>query len=301
MAIQFSTHRIQGYPISKEISEKIYCGLGETNWWRQLYDGKYHHLGHKVFDEGLHDGHTTEPGYYDSAHRAFEFAKHHLNEKINVEFYRNLHKEACAHFKGEANNTSMNAHDAGRFRSKDSVGVRCKIAFHGRMEVFDRNRIATDSRRIDVIHDYAILMDSYGDGILGAIANNPDFHNKTILEAIANNPDLHNKTIRLRELWLREFTITIEEAKEIGILIQSKFKSVQETLDQWKQDPILKEAVPSIIFDSGQFCIYYREPKWHKFSFDKVISHLFETFNRSLDEIDEELVNTPLNEQSRKE
>jgi hypothetical protein len=279
MAVQFNTDRIQGYPVSKEISEKVYCGLGETNWWKQLYDGKYHQLGPKVFDEGLH-GKKTEPGYYDSARRAFEFAKHHLNEKINVEFYRNLHKEACAHFKGNADNTEMNAHDAGSFRSNDSSGVRCKIGLRWRMEVFDRNRLTNDGRRKDVIKDYAILMNSYGDKILEGIAD----------------MTLHDK-----EIWLRKFTITVEEAKEIGILIQSKFKSMQETLDQWKQDPILKKAVPRIDFDSEQLNISYREPRWHNFSFDEVIPYLFETFNRSLAEIDEELVNTSLNEQSRKE
>ena len=41
--------RIPGYPVTKQTAEKIYCGLGKENWWKQLYDGKFHHLGPKVF------------------------------------------------------------------------------------------------------------------------------------------------------------------------------------------------------------------------------------------------------------
>ena len=54
---------IRGYPVSKQTAEKIYCGLGEENWWKQLYDGRYHYLGPQVFDKGLHL-YEKEPGFY---------------------------------------------------------------------------------------------------------------------------------------------------------------------------------------------------------------------------------------------
>ena len=258
----------QGFPVPKEASQKVFSALGEENWWKQLYDGKYQHLGPKVFDEGLH-GKAKEPGFYESARKAFQYAKAHLNEKINIEFYCNLHKEACAHFKGKENNTEMKAREAGHFRTTENKGVRCGFKISEIMEVFDRNRTPNVARRKDVIKDYVIVKNQYME---------------KAIEVIADNKTLHDK-----DTWARNFTITVEEAKEIESVIESKIKATEETLARWTQDPILKNAAPGFAFSEDGVNISYKEPKFHDFVFEVVISHLFETFNRSLTEIDEQL------------
>ncbi len=257
----------QGFTVSKENSQKVFSALGEENWWKQLYDGKYQHLGPKVFDEGLH-GRAKEPGFYESARKAFQYAKAHLNEKVNLEFYCNLHKEACAHFKGKENNTRMKANEAGHFRTTENKGVECGFKISEIMEVFDRNRTPNDSLRKNVITDYAIVKNHYMEKAIETIADNKTLHDKDNLA--------------------RNFTITVEEAKEIESLIESKIKAAQETL-ACCQDPILKNAMPGFAFSEDGVKISYKEPKFHNFVFEIVISHLFETFNRSVAEIDEQL------------
>jgi hypothetical protein len=261
-----------GFPVTKESSEQVYSGLGK-NWWKQLYDGKYHHFGPEVFDKGLH-GHGAEPGFYNSALKAFEFGKRHLNEKLSVEFYRDLHKEACAHFQGKKNTTEMKARDAGRFRSVQESGVRCTFYLDAMLKFVDGNN---DRERI--IGDYCILRNHYGDQIVEICT--------------------HGTTLKNKEVWGREFTITPADAQEFENLIQKKFHALKEALNEWANDPVVKNAIPGIALRDDKLCINYKEPRWHDFSFDVVIPHLFEAFNRTLSEINEELINTPLNEQGK--
>jgi hypothetical protein len=89
---------------SKRQAIERFCGLGE-NWWMQIIDGKWHmtrhNLGPLVFDQGLHKG-EIEPGFFSSIENAHKFALAHLTEKTTVDFYLNVHKLACAHFKKNA-------------------------------------------------------------------------------------------------------------------------------------------------------------------------------------------------------
>ncbi len=275
MAIQIISTRSAlpvGLPMTKESAEKVYCGLGK-NWWKQLYDGKYHAFGPEVFDKGLH-GNGAEPGFYESAFKAFEFAKQHLNEKLSVEFYRNLHKEACTHFKGAENKTEIKAHDTGRFRATSDKDVGCTIKLHLMLKVFDRKN---DRER--VIRDYCILKNSYGDEIVKICAD--------------------GTTLKDKDTWAREFIITPSDAQEIETLIQNKIKAAQETLDEWANDSVMKDAIPKITLGDDALRIQYRKPLLNGFDFEEVVSHLFEAFNRSLSEVDKELVNTPPNEQEK--
>jgi hypothetical protein len=107
---------------SKEQAQKIFWGLGDR-FWMPFMDGKYHLYGPMVFDEGLHGG-DKEPGFFQSLKNGCEFASQHLGEKLTVQFYKDLHKVLCAHFKGEENNTVMLAEQAGSFRDDDS---RCRM------------------------------------------------------------------------------------------------------------------------------------------------------------------------------
>lgn len=112
----------QGLPVSKETAEKTFCAL-RGDWWKQVFDGKYHVHGKMVFDEGLH-GREKEPGFYESALKAFHFAKENMGTKFTVDFYCQLHQTACSHFQGKLNNTEMHSSKAGIFRDKSSFGVR---------------------------------------------------------------------------------------------------------------------------------------------------------------------------------
>ena len=99
---------------SKEQAQRTFWGLG-NEFWKQIIDGKFHECGPNVFDQGLHYG-TVEEGFFRSLKSGCEFASQHLTEKPTVQFYKNLHRKLCAHFKGEKNNTQMQAHRAGIFR-----------------------------------------------------------------------------------------------------------------------------------------------------------------------------------------
>lgn len=75
--------------------------LGD-NWWKQIYDGKYHSFGADVFDLGLHGSGRTrgiaEPGYYASVKKAAEFASMELGKQLTKEMYLRIHSLACEHF-----------------------------------------------------------------------------------------------------------------------------------------------------------------------------------------------------------
>ncbi len=261
----------RGYPVTKESAEKVYSGL-DKNWWKQLYDGKYHHYGSEVFDKGLH-GNGAEPGFYDSAFKAFEFAKRHLTKKLSVQFYCNLHKKVCAHFKGKLNRTGIEAHDAGRFRSVDNR-VRCTFELRAILKIFDGQN---DRKRI--IREYCILRRHYGDAIVKICAD--------------------GTTLKDKDIWSGEFTITAADAQEIENLIQNKFYMAKKSLNEWRNDRIIKNAIPDIALKRETFRIDYSQPGRHRFSFDIVIPQLFDAFNRTLAEINEELINTSADEREK--
>ncbi len=94
-----------------------YLGLGE-NKWMECIDGEYHHFGKEVFDKGLH-GRDVEPGYIASMENLFVFLKNNMNRKIDAQFYLQMHKIACAHFRGEENGVEINQDQTGQFRDTD--------------------------------------------------------------------------------------------------------------------------------------------------------------------------------------
>ncbi|CAM2961465.1 Fic family protein [Legionella worsleiensis] len=80
---------------------RMFWKLG-TDWWKQIYDGKYHSLGPDVFDRGLHKNRKNhacaEPGYYASVKKAAEFASMELGKPLTKEMYVQIHTLACEHF-----------------------------------------------------------------------------------------------------------------------------------------------------------------------------------------------------------
>ncbi len=261
-----------GFPVTKESAEKVYCALGK-NWWKQLFDGKHHHLGPEVFDKGLH-GNEAEPGFYESAFKAFEFAKCHLTEKLSLKFYLDLHKEACGHFKGKENNTQINASEAGRFRALGR-GVWCKMKLRTILKV-----IFGGEKSKKIIDHYSILREHLGDKIVELCG-----------EGI---------TVKIKDKERRtEETCDGADIQEIENLIQKKFQTLNETLNEWGNDPVVKDAIPGISLIDDRLRIDYKEPRLSVFSFGVVIPYLFDGFNRTLSEINEELLNTSLMEREK--
>lgn len=75
---------------------QVFWGL-KDNWWKQVYDGKFHPYGNNVFDRGLHGG-IVEPGYYKSIKLACEYASERLGDPLTFEIYQRIHQVACGHF-----------------------------------------------------------------------------------------------------------------------------------------------------------------------------------------------------------
>ena len=81
----------------EEEAKKVFWSLGEEEWWRQIFDGKYHQYGHMVFDKGLHGG-PKEPGFYASAKAACEYVSEHFGEEEGVALYKKIHSLADGGF-----------------------------------------------------------------------------------------------------------------------------------------------------------------------------------------------------------
>jgi len=95
-------------------SKDVFFGL-QDKWWMQIFDGEYHKYGCMVFDEGLHDiDGMKEPGYYANVKNACDFACDKLGVDLDVSFYKELHKKACAHFDGKIF-TKAKSHHLGIF------------------------------------------------------------------------------------------------------------------------------------------------------------------------------------------
>jgi hypothetical protein len=124
---------VKPYPLinqnlSADALNRIYWGLGRENKWMECIDGRYHHLGTKyVFDRGLHRG-TTEPGFIQSMERSFEFAQNYLNQRVDANWYLQLHRHTCSHFNGDTTVFLMGQEKVGVFRSDDGHdGICCAL------------------------------------------------------------------------------------------------------------------------------------------------------------------------------
>lgn len=94
--------------------EQVYWGLGE-NKWKECIDGYHHVYGQEVYDKGLH-GRSVEPGFLGSMVKGFIFISDHANQIVDADFYLELHKKTCSHFKGKDTCTLMGQEKVGVFR-----------------------------------------------------------------------------------------------------------------------------------------------------------------------------------------
>lgn len=111
--------------IKKLSPKQVFQGLGK-DWWMLFIDGYLH--GHKygkmVFDYERPD-HPAEKGFSESIYYAYVLASDFLekfpDQPLTVEFYKEIHKTACAHFDGKS--TQMTSEHAGVFwRASSSEG-----------------------------------------------------------------------------------------------------------------------------------------------------------------------------------
>ena len=112
---------------TKEQALAVFKKLGDK-FWMQFMDARFTDAhGPLVFDNGLHDPNSKEPGFYASLVSGFNFAAEHLTEPPSSSFYKELHQHLCAHFKGEENNTLIHAKQAGKYRN-DYPGYEVDIS-----------------------------------------------------------------------------------------------------------------------------------------------------------------------------
>lgn len=135
--------------LNKQVRVSTYCGLKER-WWKQIIDGYVHTLGHMVFDGGYHEAGVAEPGYYKSVKNACEFACSHLLEVPNVNFYKQLHKIACAHF--DAKSTLITADKTGIFNPGERCVGPLKILFRTQPDA----EIAKVDDQVEMSHQIGI-------------------------------------------------------------------------------------------------------------------------------------------------
>ncbi len=96
--------------------QDTYWGL-KDNWWKQVYDGRVHSYGPEVFDKGLHKG-DIEPGFYESIHKAKEYASDQLGKPLTIDVYKTIHSIACSHFFNVSRrNRNVNDENINKFRA----------------------------------------------------------------------------------------------------------------------------------------------------------------------------------------
>lgn len=108
--------------LTKSEFNDVYQGLGNKKWM-EFIDGVDHLCGENVYDDGSHGG-VKEPGFARSMWEAFDFLDSLYNQRVNKDFYLDLHQVACSHFNGKKTNTLMGQKDIRRFRnSSEDVGA----------------------------------------------------------------------------------------------------------------------------------------------------------------------------------
>jgi hypothetical protein len=114
-------------PVSPEQSYLTFWKLGQS-YWKQIIDGPLQQLTKWVFDFARHAG-PEEPGYLSGIHEASHFASTKvINEKNAVEFYKKVHRLACAHFDGKSkSNTLIKGEETGKFRWDKDKQTKCAI------------------------------------------------------------------------------------------------------------------------------------------------------------------------------
>ena len=169
-------------------SFKKFWGLGEK-WWMQMIDGRFHHLGPMVFDEGRHKdgGGIAEPNYLKGACRASFFASKLLNRLPNLEFYKNLHRIACQYFDGAS--TIVNSDQVGEFTGSGS----CEGTYYDLVSKFSEDESwyiwrcsklvkhtegCPESEIIERVRSLEILNNDDGEFILNEVAKARDYIGK---------------------------------------------------------------------------------------------------------------------------
>lgn len=109
---------------NNSIKNNVFWGL-KDNWWKQMYDGRYHKFGSEVFDKGLHDESKVEPGFYNSIKNASEYAAEQIGQPLTIGCYKRIHQLACAHFPHvKRNQINVDKENIDKFRNTDCSFLR---------------------------------------------------------------------------------------------------------------------------------------------------------------------------------
>ncbi len=245
---------VKTFSPTKEQAKEVFWKLGD-NYWKQIIDGKYHHLGSLVFDKALHNS-FKEPGFLESLEKGCHFASEHLGEKVSVEFYKDLHKKLCSHFKGEENDTLITAEKCGKFRTHH---IPCPTMTKGIEKDFPeydkhvrncQNKYGLDSIKKDYPEEFKVILGK----------RDPEFYTK-ICKKEENSRKIKDD---MRLEWMSK--------------INHISNDLEEMCNRFEVTKITK------IYDSNNvFCIYY---DYHD-SLEKDISTLFEKYNKNIEHINQ--------------
>jgi len=141
--------------LAKLTPKKVFQGLGK-DWWMTFIDGHLHgHKNGKMVFDFERSGHPAEPGFLEGIYNAYVLVSEYL-EKFpdvgpSVEFYKKIHKTACAHFDGKS--TLMTSEHVGIFWRAGSCEGNLRHLFP-HLSGSDLKKIKRDSDLIDLEVDY---------------------------------------------------------------------------------------------------------------------------------------------------
>lgn len=272
----------------KDQAYKTFWAL-KDRFWMQTIDGKYHEHGPMVFDKALH-GRKAEPGFYLSLKRGCEFASAHLGERLTISFYKALHKELCAHFKGRQNNTEMAANETGIFRD---ASVECKMSI--------KNHTNEARNHYSIVE----LYNKYYSGI-----DYTDEEWKLFLDDYFKTCLRQDKSY-LTEKWVKETQAYWKNQTDINEKIADAYLTSKKWVDQseakWDEKIAhINKFISQLlgILRVNRFVSISRQnqiiqvdylccnPKEH----EKIVQALFDRYNSEIDQINKRLKNSSSND-----
>lgn len=254
---------------SYEEAHRMIWGLGPVNWYKQHYDEQYQKAewGHRVFDEGLHDSTRKEPGCYESAKAAYELvsSRELLMAPPSVKLYKDIHKTACRHFKGDSTCTSIGQSEIGEFTRLQGItcpGGNCCCLF---MALADAGDIERDFDRATKYTEEEEQIEEY--------IKNPDQEpsdkHKVLFKGLSTQQIIDD--YKTSKAWRDEFLITAQERlNALNAYIRERGQKLGLT------DPIaFLHCTPT-----GELIMVYN--RFSKERLEKAVADLFAEYNKNM-------------------
>lgn len=255
-----------------EEAQTIYGALG-NNHWKQFVDGQDFSYGPMVYDTGAHvsDPSTNqEPGYYESACKAFDFVRAHLSERLTLNFYQELHGIACAHFQGEANHTQMTSKEVGQFRGKREDGRTPKSGVNLELFLIFQNRKSPIWKA-----DIPLIRKFVKVHILDCQFRQREGLEQLVIDAFYKKGFLEG--------------LTDEKKHQFHMLYQEGFSKVIGYLRELEEsEPELTPFLPYFTCEAHQLTVHYSSVDEVK-QLDDLVGSLIAKFNEKIDQLDHQL------------